>query len=283
MEEDFSKVVAVFLTSGDSSKVRALAKQWAAAHPIRYAIQDRETTLSRVVEQDLGLSWTVGQAVAEITTTADDIYREIQIYSDHLFRQARWEAELLKLDFHGDQVLPMAERAVRSSERAVDTLDSVAPSLKDAVETLNSIAPSIKNAAETASHFPELLISERKTAIDAVYQDLAQTLIFLHGERIASMRQISDERTAVLVRLTDERIAALKELREIAVEQRLAFSKDMEQAGFRLVDHAVWRITQLITAILAFLFLTAILFLFLIRRLFFPAASAPRLGSRRLA
>src|SRR6185436_20948218 len=99
-------------------KIRDYARQWAKNHPIRYSIKDRESTLSRVSEMDLGGAWTLSETIAELTTTADDVHREMQIYSDHLFRQARWEAELLKLDLHADQVLPMAERAVSSSERA---------------------------------------------------------------------------------------------------------------------------------------------------------------------
>src|SRR5688572_5067043 len=124
MEEEVHRVTSTFTTSGDVSVVRAFARKWAAEHPIKYSIQDRETALSRITDVDVGVSWSVGEAVAEITTTADDIHREIQIYSDHLFRQARWETELLKLDLHGEEVLPLAERAVKSGERAAMTLDS---------------------------------------------------------------------------------------------------------------------------------------------------------------
>jgi hypothetical protein len=38
--------------SGDASKVRAFAKQWAAEHPIRYAIAGLETAVGRVLERD---------------------------------------------------------------------------------------------------------------------------------------------------------------------------------------------------------------------------------------
>jgi len=265
LEEEVNRVISTFTTSGDVSVVRAFARKWASEHPIRYAIQDRETALSRITDVDLGVSWSVGEAVAEITTTADDIHREIQIYSDHLFRQARWEAELLKLDLHTEDVWPLAERAVKSSERAVVTLDSLVPAINRAADVL----PAIKSAADTASTAPALIATERKAAVDAVNEDLIRTLIFLHGERIASMEQFGQERVAALNTLTEERIAALKEIREIVASERLELSREIEQSSLRLVDHAAWRITQLVVAASAFLVLTAILLLLLLRRLFF--------------
>ena len=255
LEEEFAAVVATFTKSGDVSKVRAYARKWASDHPIRYAIQDRETTLSRVVETDVGVTWSLGEAVAEITTTADDVHREIQIYSDHLFRQARWEAELLMVDLPGEEVLQLAARAVKSSERAVDTIDRLAPALE--------------SAADAASNAPTLVTSERKAAVDAMREELTRTLAFLQGERIASLQQISEERLAVLSQVTVERIAAIKELREVVVQERLALSRDIEQAGLGLVDHAARRVTQLAAAIFAAFVLTGVLFLFLIRKLFF--------------
>jgi hypothetical protein len=51
----------------------------------------------------------------------------------------------------------------------------------------------------------------------------------------------------------------------------MAFSRDLEQAGIRMVDHAAWRLSQLVAITLGFLFLAALLFLFMIRRLFFSS------------
>ena len=62
-----NRVAASMTLSGDVTKGRALAKKWASAHPIRYSIADRETTLSRAVERDSSGSLSTGEAVAEIT------------------------------------------------------------------------------------------------------------------------------------------------------------------------------------------------------------------------
>jgi hypothetical protein len=276
LEAEVNRVTSTFTTPANVSVVRDFSRKWASEHPIRYSIQDRETALSRITDVDVGVSWSVGEAVAELTTTADDIHREIQIYSDHLFRQARWEADLLKLDLHTEEVLPLAERAVKSSERAVMTLDSAGGTidkavvtLDRAVVTLDSLVPAIKSMADTASNAPALVTSERKAAIEAVHADLTQTLIFLQGERIASLKQVSEERIAALRALTEERVAALAELREIAANERAALSRDIEQSTLKLVDHAAWRITQLVVGACGFLVVAAMLLLLAIRRLFF--------------
>src|SRR4030095_5713610 len=122
IEEDFNRVVGSLTISGDVSKVRAFAKQWAAEHAIRAAIARRETPLGRVLERDAAAFHSTGAVVAELTTAVDDLGRRLELYSDQLFRQARWEAESFKLEFVSelklDRVFPLAERAVGSAERA---------------------------------------------------------------------------------------------------------------------------------------------------------------------
>jgi hypothetical protein len=272
IENELNQIVSTFTVSREATKVQEGAKKWAMDHPIRYSIRDRETTLSRVTETDIGVEWTSGEIIAELATTADDLHREIQIYSDHLFRQARWEAELLKLDFPTSEVFPLAARAVKSSERAVDTLDDLAPTIK-------TTAAAATDAAKFTSGIPTLVATERKATIDAVNEELRTTLRFLDDERVASLEQISRERVAIVQTLDEERKAATDALREIATSERMALSRDIEQAGLRVVDHASWRILQIAAIMLGSSFLVGVLFLFIVRRLFFfmaPASPADR-------
>jgi hypothetical protein len=172
----------------------------------------------------------------------------------------------------------MAERAVKSSERAAATLDN--------------LAPSIKSAADTAANIPEFVTSERKSAVDAVNDNVTKTLSFIHDERIgsmqdigndlqlllrqvtservATMREVSEERLSILAGVKDERVAAMGEFRDIAEAQRLALSRDIEQAGNRLVDRATWRSLQVLAVIFFFLLVYALVVLLLIRKLFVP-------------
>jgi hypothetical protein len=280
MEEELTEVATTFTISKDVSKVRATAKQWAIDHPIRYALRDRETALSRVTERDVGVDWSAGEVIAEMATTADDLHREIQIYSNHLFRQARWEAELLKLDLRTEELMPLAERAVTSGERAVVTLDSLTPSIKSAADAASKAADAASNAAaKVPADIPALVASERKAAVDVINEDLGKTLTFLQAERIAALRQITEERIAAMEHLSDERIAVLKEVREIAANERLALSQDIEQASYKVVDRAAWRLAQIVAATLVSVLVAALILLFLIRWLFVSPAEPHHLDS----
>jgi len=263
MEAEVADVAASFTKSHDVSGVRASAKQWATDHPIRYAIRDRETALSRVTERDVGVEWSTGELIAEVATTADDVHREIQIYSNHLFRQARWEADLLKLDLHTEEVLPLADRAVASAERASVTLNQLTPSIETAANAAAKAADAASDASSRLpSDIPALVASERKAAVDAINDNLHQTLTFLDAERIAALDRISGERVAVM-----------KEVREIADSERYTLSQDIEQAGLKVVDHAAWRLAQIVAATLVSTFLGGLLLLFLIRRWFLSPAA----------
>lgn len=267
MEEELNQLASTFPKSHDVKKVRDAARAWATDHPIRYAIRNRETTLSRITQQQVGSNWTAGEILADVASTADDLNREIQIYSDHLFRQARWEVELLKLDLPTTEVMPLAERAVKSSERAAETFDDLAPVIKTA-------ADAAAGAADAATKFttsaPTLVAAERRAAVEAINSDLRETFTFLQHERIASLEQISLERIAILQQLHEERVAAVGELGDAIAKQREALGRDIEQEGLRIVDHAAWRFFELATIILGLLFVASTVLLFIIRRMFLP-------------
>jgi hypothetical protein len=85
LEQQLADVFAAMTVSHDVSGVRAFAKTWAAAHPIRYAIRDRETALGRALERDVPESWSTGEPVAEITTSVDDLNRKLDVCNQHVF------------------------------------------------------------------------------------------------------------------------------------------------------------------------------------------------------
>jgi len=240
MEEDITQVAASITISGDVSRARAFAREWATEHPIEHSIAGRESTLSRVLERELAGSFSTGEVVGEMTTAVDDLNRRLDIYSAQLFRQARWEAELLRIELlEGlslDKATTLAERAVRSSEQMA--------------ESIGQVAREVQRVAGVAEEAPKLLDSEREAALKALEDHFKMIFQFTR-----------DERTAALEHITRERVAALKELREDLQAERLALSRELEQIGFRVVDHALWRVTQIMVA--------AIAGLYLLRRLFF--------------
>lgn len=248
LEGEFTQIAAAMTVSGDIAKARAFARTWAADHPIRYAIADRESILSRVFERDLPDALSAGEAVAGMTTMLDDLNRRLEVYSAQLFRQARWEAERFKVellaDLAADQAVPLAERAVQSAERAVGTVER--------------LAPPIERAASVAQDVPKVVAVERETAFKALHDALARTIQFVH-----------DERLAVLDGLTQERSAALRELHDTLAAERQALTSEVEQLSLKVVDHAMGQLARLLGAAMAAAVMAACLGLFLVRRLFF--------------
>ena len=195
LEGEFAGVVSTFTRSGDVTRFRGFARQWAADHPIRYAVQNREMPLRPALDEAVSDSWSVGEALGDMTTTTDDLRRQIEVYSDHLFRQARWEVELLKMDLGTDQLMPLLGRAVSSSERAVTTLDG--------------LAPAFTKAADTVATSAVVIAAERQAALVGLQNIVAQMLRFAEGERRATLDQVTEERVAALdqvgVKLTGNR------------------------------------------------------------------------------
>jgi hypothetical protein len=237
MEEEFTQVAASIIVSEDVSRTRAYARKWASEHPIHYSIAARESALSRVLARDIGESYSYGEAVAEVTTTVDDLNRKLAIYSDQLFRQARWEADLFKADLMAElpiaQAFPLAERGVKSAESAMASLDR--------------LASAIEHVVGVAEGAPKLITAEREAAIKTMQSELTRTIDFAQQERIA----------------------ALKELHEAMVAERLALTQDVEQISLKMVDHAMTRLQRLVVVVLAMVILAAFLGLLLVRQIFF--------------
>ena len=258
MEETLAQVAATITTSGDVSKARASVRQWAADFPIKHSIAGRESTLSRVLERDAAVALSAGEVVADITATADDLSRKLEVYTEQLVRQARWEADLLKLDILSDvpldHALPLAERAVRTAEKAAAALDR--------------LAPAVERAVAVAESAPKLITSEREAAIKVLQEELARTIRFMQEERIAA-----------LAYLTQERIAALKSLEQKIEIERKGLTEDLDRIGLKVVDHAAWRVAQLAVLILVAFFIGLVLLLLLTRRLF-PPWRSQNAGSR---
>jgi uncharacterized coiled-coil protein SlyX len=182
--------------------------------------------------------------VAEITTSIDDLNRKLDVYGDHFFRQIRWEGELLASDLRLADAAPLAERTVGSVERLSADFDRIAPSLE--------------RVAAVAERTPALVAAERSAAIDGLGRELTRTITFLQQERIAALEHI-----------TAERIAAINGIGQTVSEERKALDGDVDRIGHQLVDHAMWRLAQLLVAVLACLGVGAVGILVLVKKLFF--------------
>jgi len=247
LETELARLAASLTVSGDVSKTRAFIMQWAADHPMRQSIASRESTLNRAKEKDFAISFSTTEVVGDLTITLDDLNRRLEIYSAQLLYQGRWQAELFALDqtqdLQVDKAMPLAERAVKSAEQAVATMDR--------------LAPAVERALVVAEGLPKTIAVERDVTVKAMQAELTRTLSFVQEERIA-----------VLQRLSSERIAAVQDLRDTIVEERKSLTHDLDQISVKVVDHAFWRAAQLCAGALAAVFVGIVVLLFLVRRMF---------------
>ena len=230
MEEDLCGVLAAATHSGDLSVVRAATAKWAAAHPIRHSIADRESALARAFEREVAEQFSAGQAISEATTTIDDLNRKMEVYSAQLFRQARWEAERLKRqtvrELRADQAIPLAERAVESAEQAAATVDQ--------------LAPLVERALGVAHDLPRILAAERETAMRVIHEEVTR-----------AAQSVRDERVAALDQLREERVIALKDLDESITRQRQQVIADVDLLTLRRIDYTLGRVTWIVIGVVA--------------------------------
>lgn len=258
MRDELNRILASGTVSGDISKGANFARKWAADHPIRFSIADRESVLTMAFERGkstVGIS--PGQAVADVTATIDDLGRKIEVYTDQLFRQARWEAELFSrervAELRAGPALPLAERAVASVENAAATVDRLAP----AVERALALAPAVERTLVVAQNAPALVTSEREAALKSVRDDITATTRFARDERLATMRQVENER-----------VLALQELRETINQQREQLTADVNRLSVIQINYTARLVTLLVTIAMTAAVVAVLLSLFLARRLF---------------
>lgn len=225
LEAQIAEAAASMTFSGDVGNGREQARAWAQANPIQHSIAARESTLSRVMQRDSEDSTNPATTVVEVTASLDDLNRRLETYSNQLISQARWEFELIKSQLMTDLKL----------DETRDQLERVTQSAEKSAAVVAELAPAIEAAAETAAEAPEHIAAERAVAIAAMQEELTRAISFLQSERLAVQEQLSAER-----------IAALNDLQEQLREERLAFTADLKEHSFAMIDHAFWRALQLL-------------------------------------
>lgn len=251
MRDELNRILASGTVSGDISKGADFARKWAAEHPIRFSIADRESALTMAFERgDATVGVSPGQAIADVTTTIDDLNRKLEVYTDQLFRQARWQAELFSrervAELRAGPAVPLAERAVTSLE-----------SIEHAAAALDRLAPAVERDLAVIQNAPAMVTSEREAALKAVRDDITATTRFARDERLATMRQVERER-----------ILALQELRETINQQREQLTADVNRLSVIQINYTARLVTLLVTIAMAVAVVAVLLGLFLARRLF---------------
>ena len=247
LESRIETVVASMTHSGDVSDVRTFTRQWALEHPIDHSIAGRESTVSLVTEAQLQETFSTMEVAGSLAITADDLVRRLDVYSDQLLNESRWQAELFVMDmarqYQTEELFYLAQNAVQIAGTATKNADRLLPQLEAALA-----------AAESA---PDMVARERAAAVDALSQEMSRSLDFIRGERASA-----------LAHLTRERQAALTELRQVIETEHLRLSAEMASLGENLLDNAFRRAIQLAAGVLIVLFLSLLVLLLVARHIF---------------
>jgi hypothetical protein len=254
LERRIQEVSASMTYSGEVTHVRNQVKDWAKENPIRTSIASRESIVSRVTEVEIREAFKMSELVGNVAMTLDDLSRRIDIQTDQLLDQARWQAELLMLDWGIDHQLEMAGSLAENANRMIQEIGS----------RVEGLAPELESALNIARSAPEVMSAERTAAMKSAHDEISRTLEFVHLERIEALRHLSREREE-----------ALRELNQTIVNERTALAVDLARISARTVERATLRAAQLSAVVLLAVFAAAVVLLYLARRIFSTHQALP--------
>jgi len=246
LEHELAGTAGSAMNPQAASRMQLAVQEWAAEHPIRDSVAERDTTLGRAVERGDSGALSVPQVAGALNVTVDDLNRRMEVYSYQLLQQSRWQAELFAMDvatqYQVDQVMPMLEGALGSLDRAVVAVERLVPSAERSVAVVESA--------------PDLIAQERATTLAAIHAEVAETLKFLDQERLTVLESLSQERAALV-----------KDLQQAMAEERKILLAEGDRMSLKVVDHAFYRAAQLVAAVMVALLIAFVATLVFVNRL----------------
>ena len=238
VDKQFRDFVAGVQAGPFAEKFASAVRRWADGHPIEGALYRRPSIDSQVAEL-LASSGADGvfAALGNLDETVADVMTRMDLYTMYLPRLARWEAELAADDL----------------TRGVD-----ARTLSTDFERFTMAIDRIATVAETA---PDLMARERGAVLDAVRGERLRLLDAVREERLALLEAVHKERIATLheVELIAQRLidrsgpplhdavrADMEEFVKSVEEMRKRLMVETGEALDRVVDHAFFRLVELL-------------------------------------
>ncbi|KPK04888.1 MAG: hypothetical protein AMS20_07915 [Gemmatimonas sp. SG8_28] len=200
----------------------AIAVDWAREHPIESLAFARQTMTTRAAEYVTGNDASAFASVGMMDRSLTGLDTRLGLLMAYLPKQIRWEVQLLTEDLLGGAKIDTALANFGSLTRSVERMTAVAESL------------------------PSLVYSERRAILDAVTAERIAVLRAITTERTAALETVADELTRLLLTIHEERMGALQDAEGIlvrAVEQS-------ETTVNAAIDHLIWRVAQLLAALL---------------------------------
>lgn len=227
LEEDAWTVSRRANRSGDTSRGEAFVAEWVGDHPITSLDFRRDRTAAEFVEwvqfdDPSGIA-----AAASIDAQVADLLERLEMYGEHLPKQARWQAQLLAADYlHSDQVGTL----LADVQRISDEIEAVRASL-DSIETVFGDFQGILDRA--VDGLGDNLTYQRETAFAEV-----------EALRLAAMADVAAEAERLLAELSRQREAVMADMEGLT---SAAIDRAVDRFE-RLADRLFWRFTLLLVA-----------------------------------
>jgi hypothetical protein len=211
---------------------RARVQETARRHPLtdEGAIARRRTMTVELARVMGAQSRDAFAVIGDVSMTLTDLTNRLNTYIGDAGRLGRWHAELLLEDL---AQRPEVKGSVADLHRVADSADEVA-------EVLD---PSVLDGLLDR---PLALIPEERRAVLAdIERQRTLTLEYLTGERVAALQAVREERVATMAQLHEERVETMEQVDTL----RRQFVEDSVAQAFRVVDHLVWRLAQLLVVL----------------------------------
>jgi hypothetical protein len=225
-----------------------IVEDFAANNPIDSKHLTRRSILSLWVAEVGGEGGGIAGMASSIDRSVDEISTRLSFYNEYLMKEVRWNAQILLEDL--------------TTMQQLDT-------------TLISLRGSVERIATMTEALPDMVGSERAIILEALDRELVAVMNALDHERVEVVAALGAKVDTVLDAVDTERelvLAAVREERDVTMallDTMLAERIDQTKA---VVDHAVWRVAQLL-AVMGVVLLIVVIVALRLRR---PAGPVTR-------
>jgi len=199
-----------------------IVEDFAADNPIDTKNLTRRSILSLWVATVGGEGGGIAGTASSIDRSVGEISTRLSFYNEYLMKQVRWNAQMLLEDL-----------------TTVQQLDT----------TMISLRTSVVRLADLAETLPDMVESERAVVLEAINRDLLMTMDAIDRQRVSTVEAAEVQIDSALATLSTERelvLTAIREERNVTMAMLDTVLAQRIDQTKSVVDHAVWRVAQLL-------------------------------------
>lgn len=211
-------------------------REMAERHPLTEegAIARRHTATVEVAQALGAESRDAFSVIGDFSITLTDLTSRLNTYIGDAGRLGRWHAELLVQDLKASPEVQATLAQVGDVTEDVARLEASVASIE---ETLGP-----EGMALLVARLEALIQQERGLVLSDVDRQRSVTLEYLSAEREVVLAAIDAQRVAVMAQINQERVDTLGEIDVLGA----GLLDEAAGQAFRVVDHLIWRLAQLL-------------------------------------